>query len=497
MKYLLFTLLFVLSNFSLLSQINWNIEWVQNYGGTSSDILNEVIQTSDDGYVAIGFSQSNNVDVNTNNGVSGIWLMKLNSGGQIIWQTNFATNNTINGYRVKETMDNGFVIVGKNKIHKVDSNGGLLWTASMNMLGGIEARDVLEANDGNLYVFGKANSNSGAGYTNFWLAKLNPQGTLIWSKDYGHTDAIQEGIEFQMTSDGGFILGGSGSGVLPSHTYGMEDYYVMKLDSNGDIEWENHYGGTWHDFFSNIIISSEGGYLLAGSTMSEDIDINNSYYGADFWVVKIDDYGNIEWSKTVGSDGDDFLTDVIQHVDGSYILCGEGSAGGDFPSSITQSDAVLAYVDQSGNIVQIQNYGGGLSEGASSITKLEDGYIVGITSQSSDNDIPNNYGGWDYVLLKISACPNDYAGNNKLVGVPNFSSSTWGNGDYETNGIIESTQNITNGITIDYDSKTLIHLLNGFQTDATVDFSAFIDGCNYGNGGILLQGESEENSSNK
>lgn len=275
--------------------VSGNIEWQNTIGGDNYDKLQSVIQTSDGGYLLGGFSESGISGDKTEEpvGYSDYWVVKLDGLGNLEWQ------NTIGGgdwdflYSVIQTTDGGYLLGG-------DSNSSI-------------SGDKTEASEGN---------------TDYWVVKLDGSGNIEWQNSIGgsHLDFLKSIIE---TTDGGYLLGGySSSGISGDKTeasLGYTDYWVVKLDGSGNIDWQNTIGGIeGEDYIYTVIQTTDGGYMLGGiSTSGISGDKTEISQGAaDYWVVKLDGSGNIEWQKTIGGDSDDFLFSLMQTMDGGYLLGG-------------------------------------------------------------------------------------------------------------------------------------------------------------------------------
>ena len=277
-----------------------SIEWQNTIGGSNEDVLNSVIQTTDGGYLLGGYSESGISGDNTEAWLGGAdyWVVKLDDTGNIEWQNTIGGSNTDIIYSVIQTLDGGYLLGGY-------SSSGI-------------SVDKTEANLG------------GADY---WVVKLDATGNIEWQNTIGGSsfDYLYSVIQ---TSDGGYLLGGgSASGISGDKTeasLGISyDYWVVKLDASGNIEWQNTIGGSAWDYLHSVIQTSDSGYLLGGysaSGISGD-KTEASLGGTDYWVVKLDATGNIEWQNTIGGSSDDYLYSVIQNSDGDYLLAGYSYSG--------------------------------------------------------------------------------------------------------------------------------------------------------------------------
>jgi hypothetical protein len=146
---------------------------------------------------------------------------------------------------------------------------------------------------------------------------------LEWQKCYGGTNA-DYAEDIQQTSDGGYIVAGatySNDGDV-SGNYGFYDGWLIKLSSSGTLEWQSRLGGSGWDFFYSVCQTSDGGYLLAGKTDSSDDDVKGNHGSYDVWIVKTNSSGNLEWQKCIGGSGDDIARKIKDMPDGSYLAVG-------------------------------------------------------------------------------------------------------------------------------------------------------------------------------
>ncbi|MGB9700612.1 MAG: hypothetical protein ACPL5I_14645 [Thermodesulfobacteriota bacterium] len=250
-------------------------QWQQTYGNYGS-IANEVIQTSDGGYIIVGESSDN------------AYVIKTDSSGNSIWEKSYGTGQKGIGYSIIQTSD-GYIIAGERVltgrtdsdiwIFKIDSSGNnIIWEKNFGDTGYDTAYSIKLTSDGGFIAAGK--KSSVAGDADFWIAKLKSNGDLDWEKTYGSSyDEIAYSI--QQTSDGGFILAGE-----TKTSGGDTDFLILKLDANGGVVWEKTYGSSGNDVARSIQQTSDGGYIVAGETTTAAGD-------TDFWVLKLDANGNL------------------------------------------------------------------------------------------------------------------------------------------------------------------------------------------------------------
>jgi hypothetical protein len=278
-----------------------NIQWEKSYGGSLGDGANSIEQTADHGYIIAGITSSNDGQITNNHGVADYWVIKTDSTGNIAWQKTYGGNSYDRALSVKQTIDGGYIIAGNS----ASSNGDITF-------------------------------NHGSG--DYWVLKINSTGNIIWQKSFGGSLAeIPKTIS--QTSDHGYIIGGvskSTDGDL-SYNYGDYDYYIVKLDSNSNVEWQKTYGGTNWDTFYDIKQTSDNGYIMVGSTSSNDGDLPTTHTSSDIWVVKLDAVGTINWQKSITGNVYTPIGSIIPTNDGGYAICGNTASYSDDVISINGS----------------------------------------------------------------------------------------------------------------------------------------------------------------
>lgn len=321
-----------------------NLEWQKSLGGSNGETSYDVIQTKDSGYIISGFSRSNDNDVSSNNGGEDIWIVKLDSTGNIEWEKSYGGTLNENGESIVNTKDGGFIIAGNSTSNNGDVSNNYgdvdVWVLKISNIGLIEweknyggtgldtGEEIFELNDGSFIVGGSTSSNDtdvsfNHGGMDFWLIKINNEGVLLWEKTFG--GSLDESLgSINLTYDGGYILTGfsfSTDGDL-SNNYGAQDLWVVKLSSSGNIEWQKSYGGSFTDFGSKILQAPNGEYFVGGYTASNDNDIDFNNGGWDYWLIKLSNTGSLIWSKCYGGSDNDFLVDFTITFDNSISLCG-------------------------------------------------------------------------------------------------------------------------------------------------------------------------------
>ena len=299
---------------------NGNLLWNKTYGGPGTDYVNCIIQTYDGGYLTCGPTNS------YGNGGFDIMLLKTDASGNMQWNKTLGTKQDEYSYGVTQTKDGGYIAVGTNSstffvngtgsvdvfLVKTDALGNLQWNKPYVTVDGYGMGfNVLQTSDG--YVFSSAGF-YGAGEHDFGITKTDTQGNVVWFKSFGGnaTDICRSLVA---TTDGGYAL----AGLTNSFGNGLHDVWLVKLDSTGSMVWNKTYGGTGDDnlfAYTELVQSSDGGYAMTAATTS---------YGAgnrDFWMIKTDSYGNVQYTKTYGGMGAETPYSMVQAADSSFVIAG-------------------------------------------------------------------------------------------------------------------------------------------------------------------------------
>jgi hypothetical protein len=295
---------------------NGEEQWNKSYGGPKEDKGFGVFQTSDNGYLIFGNTNSYG-SVNQN-----VWLIKTNGNGEEQWNKTIGEIPHIEAYSFQQTKDNGYIIVGKININndfdvwlaKINKYGDVQWNTTFNRSIYDIGYSVRQTNDNGYIIVGRTENNV-SDNADVWLIKTNSYGNIIWEKIYGGNEG-DKGFCVQQTSDGGYIITGEtqsfGSGGLYN-----KDVWLLKTNSVGGEEWNNTFGlGGGSDIGSTVIQLADDGYVICGHTWS---------YGhgwSDIWLIRTDNNGTEQWNTTFGGTKWEYGQSVIQTTDKGYIIAG-------------------------------------------------------------------------------------------------------------------------------------------------------------------------------
>lgn len=290
-------------------------QWVNAYGGNNDDEGNSVQQTSDGGYIITGYTKSSGA------GGNDVFLVKTDSAGNASWSPTFGGASDEEGYAVQQTADGGYIIAGATSsfgagsrdvwLLKTNASGVESWRRTHGGFGSDGARSVRQTADGGFIVTGWTFSYGPGAVGNAWLLKTDTAGYAVWNRVFGGTDA-DRGLDVQQTRDGGYVI----TGYTASSGAGLDDMLLIKTDSAGNGGWSRTFGGTGRDYGNSVQQTSDGGFIVAGYTLS---------FGAgseDVWLVRIGEQGNQTGSATFGGSASDVAYSIRGTSDGGYIVAG-------------------------------------------------------------------------------------------------------------------------------------------------------------------------------
>ncbi|MGN7783661.1 hypothetical protein ACTJIJ_04015 [Niabella sp. 22666] len=421
MKKLLLLVAFILSADAVFAQAP-SIQWQKALGGADGDIASDIQPTTDGGYIVAGNSSSNDGDASSNHGGADYWIVKLDAAGNKVWQKSFGGSANDYATSIKQTSDGGYIVGGTTFsndndvsgnhnpdsdgwVIKLDASGNLVWQKAIGGVGGDFITAILQTNDGGYLAGGYSSSNNSDasgnnGSFDFWTIKLDASGNISWYKMIGGSQD-DRARALQQTADGGYIITGSTASVIT----GARDCLMAKLDASGNIAWQKTLGGTGNDEYNSIQQTTDGGYIAAGTTASNNGDVSGNHGGDDYWVVKLDASGNIIWQKTLGGSGTDWSYTVQQTTDGGYVALGVStSTDGDVTGTHGNGDFWLAKLNTSGNLTWQKSFGGTGGDYGYAIRQTADGgFITAGFSNSTDGDVTNNHDNGDFWVVKLGA----------------------------------------------------------------------------------------------
>ena len=363
-----------------------DVLWEKTYGGLQSDYLFDIHPTADYGFLLAGSSLSGKSGNKQDHRINDLdfWLWKMDEHGGLDWQRSYGGDGSDFLHSVQGTIDGGFILGGSSTSGE-----------------------------------GFSKKEASRGKEDIWIIKLDAKGDEQWQKALGGTgrDILKQIIPVK---GGGYLIGGStdsrpvtidGSMVGEKHTesYGSMDYWLIKLDNSGAVEWEKTYGGIYKDELQSIIETKDDGYLAGGYSNSPvSGNKNEDTFGeGDFWILKLDKLGNIQWQRTIGGEQDDRLYTLLESREGGYIAGGNSSSGATGRKSESNgkgTDFWLIKLEESGEIDWQKTFDFGETDVLTSLIENEDGSLLlggYAQSEATGKKRTDAKGINDYIALKI------------------------------------------------------------------------------------------------
>lgn len=461
----LYVLLFILLPLLTYCQ---DILWEKSYGGKHADYLFDAQPTADYGFILAGSSLSNKTGNKTddNHGDLDYWIWKMDEKGDLEWQKSIGGGGFDLLQSVKNTKDGGFFLAGTSSsengfqkgdpckgitdfwVIKLDASGTEQWQRTIGGNGQEELLCAFQTKDGGYILGGSSSSNppsvsdtksdgkstastkadlfnkseKSRGNMDYWVVKLSPEGNIEWQRTYGgkYADLLRS---MEQTTDNGYILAGYStspiSGDKTEANKGVGDYWIIKINNAGDIQWQNVYGAEGDDQPYVIHQTIDEGYILGGNSNSKNALTTQGGIvgnGTDFWVLKLDTEGGVIWSKTFDFGKTDILTSLVENKDNSYLIGGHAKteSGRSLVNKLAKAtgaakekdgidDYIALKIDENGEELWKKTIG---SSGEDILRRLietrDGGYLMAGTSNSnSSKDKNSNIGSNDFWVVKL------------------------------------------------------------------------------------------------
>ncbi|MEE8371456.1 MAG: hypothetical protein V3R73_04845, partial [Sphingomonadales bacterium] len=296
--------------------------WQKTFGGPAYDIANSVTATADGGFVVAGHTYSKGA------GAGDLWVFKLDGGGKLLWEKTFGGAGTEDASQIIALSDGGFAVAGYTNsqpegsgnswVLRLDSKGGLLWEKYFEGASADPVRSIVATGDGGFALAGYTRSKGAGGY-DFRVLRLDRLGGLLWDKTFGGTEH-DYAFAIAAAADGGFAV----AGQTASKGAGLNDVWVLKLDASGELLWEKTFGRADVEEAKSIVAMADGGFLVAAQALREERS------GFDLWLLRLDSAGELIWEENYGGPGPELIYQIIALADGSFALAAatvEGGAG--------------------------------------------------------------------------------------------------------------------------------------------------------------------------
>lgn len=380
------TALLYLLLFPLRSVHSQYVEWMQVYGGEHQESGYSVEQTNDGGFIVAGNTYSFGA------GSYDFYLVKTDSLGDIEWEKTYGTSARERAYSVQQTSDNGFIIAGSKNpassgpydiyVIKTDSMGNVQWDEIYGFPGHNDYCYSIRQTEDNGYIIGGQTDSVCVGISSdIYLIKVDSIGSIQWDSRYGG-ESGEFGRSVILTSDGGYAIAGS----TQSYGAGSSDFYLVKTDSSGCLEWDAVFGGYSWDYCNDLVETTDGGFAIVGYTMSFSVSTS-------MWVIKTDSSGCLEWDSVIECDLSSEAYGICNSDEGGYVISGQL-----YPAPDELLDGCVVKLDEEGSTQWRITFGGDSNEMLRSIRQTSDGNYITVGNTGSYG--PGLYNIW---VVKINA----------------------------------------------------------------------------------------------
>lgn len=355
------------------------IEWQHTYGGSDGELCRDACLTHNDGFVLVGITES------FSPGHGEIYVVRANSFGDTVWTESIDLSRTTDrAFSVFQTHDDCLILAGNGVdafLLKLDPEGNILWHRNYSLEPlSIKAESVIQTFDGDFVIVGTGRY---SGYrSDVFLIRTDAQGDTLWTKTYG-TKFSERANSIQQTSDGGFIITGSTNSV--DSDLRNSNLLLIKTDENGNITWSRDYGGVSYEVGSSVIQTMNGGYIVAGITGS---------YGAgegDVFIIRTTFNGDTLWTRTFGGSEHDWGDAIIEVSPGQYLAASTSGSFGPGSSSL-----YLIRIDDLGDTQWTSTIGDGGTDWCSDVAQTRDGGFV-----LAGNTCSYGQGDRDFYVIKL------------------------------------------------------------------------------------------------
>ena len=456
--------------------ISQNILWENSYGGKHAEFLYDAIPTPDYGVLLAGssISNKNGNKADANKGDLDYWVWKMDEKGTREWQKSFGGNGVDVLQSVKLANDGGFILAGTSSssisgdkkeackgqedfwIIKLDAKGNEIWQRTIGGSGQEKLLSIAQTKDGGYILGGTSSSNTSEpdekgvidkygksednrGSLDYWVVKLDTKGEIKWQKTLGG-QYVDELKSIEQTNDKGYILGGYSnspiSGDKTQENFGLNDYWIVKLDEDGNELWQHTLGGDQDDTLFALTQTNDGGFIAGGNSNSgaTNSKSKSNKKGTDFWVLKLGKSGAIEWQETYNHGEKDVLTSIVENTDGTFLIGGyaQSESAQKSANNIQKSlgkkadkeginDYIALKIKATGEEIWTQTVG---SKGDEILKKLfetrDGGYILAGTSiGNASRDKNTAIGGSDFWVVKLRDNEKKIEEKVKIEAIPN------------------------------------------------------------------------------
>ena len=370
-----------------------DLDWQKSFGGSGVDLLQSIRLTSDGGYILAGISDSKKgLDKHEDTkGNDDFWIIKLNAKGNELWQKTIGGSGQEKLHSITLTADGGYLLGGSSASYKTRNNS-----------------------DGTTDLFGK--SENTRGNLDYWVVKLKKDGTIEWQKTLGGK-YVDELKAVTVLANGNYLIGGTSnspiSGDKTEDNLGLNDYWLLQLDTTGNVVWQKSLGGDLDDNLFALTATNDGGFIVGGNSNSaaSNTKTKGSQKGSDFWVIKFDNEVNMSWQEVYNYGDRDVLTSIIENEDGTFLIGGYAQSEANNALSLKMkkgdkdgiNDYIALKISAKGEEIWTQTFGSKGEEVMKKMLETRDGgyLLTGTSNGKASKDKNNTIGGNDFWVMKL------------------------------------------------------------------------------------------------
>lgn len=348
----------------------------RTFGGKKTEDAYRVLQTADKGFICAGST------VSFGAGKSDMYVIKTDSIGNLLWAKAYGGTNNDYGHDMDRTKDGKFFVLGHSSsytteyndicILKIDEAGNLIWAKSYGLDRSDYSNNIYTTKDGGFIVIGETiNFLNHEKNSDILVIRGDKDGKVLWAKVYGGNNT-DYAYSVQETKDGGFIIGGETN----SYGSGEWDFYLLKLKQDGSVDWSRTYGESKTDYGRYAIEAPDGGFLMGGNTF------NYKSKETDICIIKTDKRGQIEWSRTYGGIGTDYLLSMMMLDGDRFAATGYTNSYG---TSVEDVFLMIFSLSGEGKVKCAKTFGSDKNDyGVSLDLTNDDGIVICGTTKSFD-----------------------------------------------------------------------------------------------------------------
>ncbi len=406
-------------------------QWAQQYGGANVDIPYTIKFTADGGTIVAGYTDSKNGDISVqpNREYWDLWILKLDKCGSIQWEKSFGGRGYESARDIVQTADGGYMVLGETNstdggviagyggtkdiwLLKLSASGNLEWQKRYGGSGLDIGNHIEITTDGSFLIAASSSSNDGdirgnhstGTFTDGVLMKINAAGNLLWSKCFGGSKN-EELFDIEVINGTIFAVGFTNSidGDIPPDQKNY-DMWLLAIDAGGNKMLSKIYGGSQNDVAYCMTKGANGSLTLAGYTTSTDGDVSGAEGGQDYWVINVDQKGQLNWQKVLGGTDAEYAKTILTDSDSSYIIGGVSySNDGDINGALGEGDFWTVKLSPSGNEVWKKNWGGSRNDHLRFMIRnpVRNEYYLTGDSESGDGDFNSAVGDADFAIIKL------------------------------------------------------------------------------------------------